>query len=238
MKCIYCEQEFEQKPTGKSGGYNRQLCYKCLPEGCTKETSHNIAKLYLVKRTREEKRKIGCSNCGYNKCGRALEWHHVNDDKEYNVSVLLNKGNREGLDLYYNEISKCILLCANCHRELHEREESELILPEGSDEYELFRQKVRDTYLRTKSLKATSKILHKCEDSIKKILKYYNIPIENGKAKVLMLNKDTLEPIYEFDSITAASKYLGKGRIGSAHISEVCRGIRKSAYGYIWSYVD
>lgn len=57
----------------------------------------------------------GCSVCKYNKCASALEFHH-NGDKEFSISKFY--GNIEKLKI---EMDKCIILCANCHRELHTR---------------------------------------------------------------------------------------------------------------------
>lgn len=57
-----------------------------------------------------------CTNCGYNKCNAALEFHHIDPstkDKDYFNS---RGGLTDNLKL---ELDKCILLCANCHREYH-----------------------------------------------------------------------------------------------------------------------
>lgn len=58
----------------------------------------------------------GCANCGYNKCPTALEFHHVVEKTE-NISLMVSKCN--SLEKIKNEISKCIVLCSNCHREYH-----------------------------------------------------------------------------------------------------------------------
>lgn len=42
--------------------------------------------------------------------------------------------------------------------------------------------------------------------------------------------------ITEYDSTTAAAKALGKSGNGG-HISEVCNGKRRTAYGYKWKYI-
>lgn len=42
--------------------------------------------------------------------------------------------------------------------------------------------------------------------------------------------------IKEFNSITEASNYFGKGRKGIINIIRCCKGQRKSAYGYLWKY--
>jgi len=56
----------------------------------------------------------GCAICGYNKYDAALEFHHTNPkNKEFciGLNTILYKPNK-----ITNEISKCILLCANCHK--------------------------------------------------------------------------------------------------------------------------
>ena len=76
-----------------------------------------------VLRRREKKRKLvehfggECVRCGYKKNIRALDFHHPNDDKEGQVSALMDRGKIEEA---YKEAKKCILLCANCHREEHD----------------------------------------------------------------------------------------------------------------------
>lgn len=47
-----------------------------------------------------------------------------------------------------------------------------------------------------------------------------------------MLDKNTEEVINSFDSLSAASFFLGKGKGGISHIADVCKGKRKTAYGY------
>lgn len=72
----------------------------------------------LNKRREEFKKLLGgkCKVCGYSKCLAALEFHHNSGDKEGHVSKIIKDFSKQkGL----KEIEKCILLCANCHRELH-----------------------------------------------------------------------------------------------------------------------
>jgi DNA-binding CsgD family transcriptional regulator len=62
--------------------------------------------------------KLGgrCSKCGYNKCIEALEFHHTDPDiKIFSISSNLNKA----WSKIEKELEKCILVCANCHREIH-----------------------------------------------------------------------------------------------------------------------
>lgn len=57
----------------------------------------------------------GCAICGYSKCDAALEFHHTNpEDKKFQVTARTT-----GYKKIVEELNKCILLCANCHREIH-----------------------------------------------------------------------------------------------------------------------
>lgn len=58
-----------------------------------------------------------CSICGYNKCLDALEFHHIDgSNKDFGLS---QRGNTRSWEKVKQELDKCILLCSNCHRELH-----------------------------------------------------------------------------------------------------------------------
>lgn len=58
-----------------------------------------------------------CQICGYNKCLNALELHHLDKTKkEYQPSYIIKSGSWKRID---KELENCILLCANCHREVH-----------------------------------------------------------------------------------------------------------------------
>lgn len=60
-----------------------------------------------------------CEHCGYCKCDKALEFHHRDpSEKDFGISY---KGETRSFDRIKVELDKCILLCANCHREEHER---------------------------------------------------------------------------------------------------------------------
>lgn len=58
-----------------------------------------------------------CTNCGYSRSINALEFHHITDDKSFTISA---EGYTRGWARLKLEIDKCTLLCANCHRELHD----------------------------------------------------------------------------------------------------------------------
>lgn len=63
-----------------------------------------------------------CTKCGYDKCWSALDFHHRDPDtKGYSVSRFIRrkKLNIKNIKKAFEEIDKCDVLCANCHRELH-----------------------------------------------------------------------------------------------------------------------
>lgn len=57
-----------------------------------------------------------CSFCGYNKCTRNIAFHHC-FDKETGINA--TKMGKH-LECLYREIRKCIMVCHNCHGEIHE----------------------------------------------------------------------------------------------------------------------
>ena len=58
-----------------------------------------------------------CERCGYNRCLEALEFHHISSsEKDFSVS---SRGYTRSWKRVREELDKCILLCANCHREIH-----------------------------------------------------------------------------------------------------------------------
>lgn len=58
-----------------------------------------------------------CEICGYDKCLGALEFHHLDPSKkEFQLNVNYAS---QAWEIVKKEIDKCILVCANCHREIH-----------------------------------------------------------------------------------------------------------------------
>lgn len=58
-----------------------------------------------------------CEKCGYDRCNSALEFHHLDpNEKDFGIgsySVL-------SWEKIKPELDKCVMVCANCHREIHE----------------------------------------------------------------------------------------------------------------------
>jgi hypothetical protein len=82
---------------------------------------------YLIAAVHKRRKKIRqmaveykggkCELCGYNRCIEALEFHHNNSSgKDFGIS---DKGYTRSWKRVKEELDKCLLICANCHRELH-----------------------------------------------------------------------------------------------------------------------
>lgn len=61
-----------------------------------------------------------CIRCGYNRCVEVLEFHHR--DPATKLFKLHNHSMMKPWNDLIDEASKCDLLCANCHREIHHTE--------------------------------------------------------------------------------------------------------------------
>ncbi len=80
---------------------------------------------YLIRAVTKRRRKIKllaieykggkCQICGYNKCPGALDLHHFNGKKDFGIG---DKGYTRSWERIKKELDKCILVCANCHREI------------------------------------------------------------------------------------------------------------------------
>ena len=91
----------------KNGWYR---CKKCAVEAVQKRREK-------IKNALIEYKGGECQICGYKRYRGALEFHHVNpDEKEFGIS---KEGKTRSLEESKKEADKCILVCANCHREIH-----------------------------------------------------------------------------------------------------------------------
>lgn len=104
------------------------LCWSKSKSGTlTDEERKERRRKMSVKHVSERRRKIKemsieykggkCIICGYDKCNGALEFHHLDpSEKDFNIS---RKGITRSWDRVKEELDKCICVCANCHREIH-----------------------------------------------------------------------------------------------------------------------
>lgn len=122
-KCIKCNtikelSEFNKNKNKPDGAQTQ--CRSCSNNNCKDHYKNN--KKYYISRNRENrwnKRKLlsdylsdkKCKDCG-NDDVRVLEFDHLKD-KKFNISGSLNHYTWEKI---LEEIKKCHIVCANCHR--------------------------------------------------------------------------------------------------------------------------
>jgi hypothetical protein len=68
-----------------------------------------------------------CQICGYSKSNNALEFHHIDPNEKEKGFGDLRANNTKWASLI-EELRKCVMLCSNCHKEVHD---GITVLPEG-----------------------------------------------------------------------------------------------------------
>lgn len=85
-------------------------------------------KAYLIKQVSQRRNDLRikvvevlggrCILCGYNRCTDALCANHIDpSQKEFGISY---KGMCRSWKRVLSELKKCVLLCSNCHTEVHD----------------------------------------------------------------------------------------------------------------------
>jgi hypothetical protein len=98
-------------------------CKICKKEKTAYNTGYTCNTCRASKKRKDNKLKAlefmggsKCSKCGYDKCHFALDFHHIDEDKKkFTLSAHWNYSWQKLLP----EIKKCVVLCRNCHAELH-----------------------------------------------------------------------------------------------------------------------
>jgi hypothetical protein len=108
----------------------RKFCFECSPFGS--KNTRDLTKPQTPRRkqniryTQDRRKKVKeqaikyknskCALCGYDRCIYSLEFHHIDSDlKKFTIAhAAYQRKWSEVLD----ELDKCVLLCANCHREV------------------------------------------------------------------------------------------------------------------------
>jgi len=114
MNCTTCGNELQGRQTKFCSRFCKTLSTNFKNQNYSSQQSRGI----------ERKRKLidlaggQCCDCGYNKNLAALEFHHLNP-AEKNFGIDLRKCSNLQWDKLVDEVKKCVLICANCHRERH-----------------------------------------------------------------------------------------------------------------------
>lgn len=133
-KCKQCGKDKDisdfpvRKDKLKSGEIvfrTRHSCKECFNQYFRVYFKGNkIHQSRVLKNKADFRRKIsldkiakGCMLCKYNKCGQSLHYHHL-DRKTKRFGIANLTSNLVKQDKLEEELSKCIVLCANCHGEV------------------------------------------------------------------------------------------------------------------------
>jgi len=102
-----CQRHGETSFVREGRGYFR--CKRCRVEA-------TVRRRHRLKRILVEEAGGKCILCGYSRCVRALEFHHL--DPKTKEFPLAHSGRTRSIAKLRAEASKCALLCANCHAEV------------------------------------------------------------------------------------------------------------------------
>ena len=112
--CEICEKQFD------TNNYTRIYCYDCSGESSRLDDNTRKHQKTVLRRNMKLQaiKLLGgkCCKCGYNKCIDALEFHHTDPSQK---DFKLGSGNTMSWKEYKLEALKCILVCSNCHKEIH-----------------------------------------------------------------------------------------------------------------------
>lgn len=101
-KCEGCGRLYVKN---RRAGHTRRFCNSCLIKN----------RIAALKEKALEYKGCSCVHCGYSGYVGALEFHHVDPTtKKFDISGRSIKWER-----MKPELDKCVVLCSNCHRELH-----------------------------------------------------------------------------------------------------------------------
>lgn len=111
--CTQCGQtkpitEFHKAGLNPSGTQRyRSTCKTCA--------NAREAERYREKKNFIDTQKTKCAKCGDDR-PYVLDFHHRDpNEKEFTIGKIKKKD----CDVLQSEIDKCVILCANCHREFH-----------------------------------------------------------------------------------------------------------------------
>lgn len=114
LYCITCSKELQ--------GRQSKFC----SSKCKNSFGNNKHQNYISQQERGISRKKllveskggKCEICSYDKNFAALSFHHE-DPNEKDISLSIRECSNNTLEKLLKEVSKCRLLCHNCHMELH-----------------------------------------------------------------------------------------------------------------------
>ena len=182
---------------------NRWRCSKCAAEAVQKR--RDILKIKAV-----EYKGGKCEICGYDKNYAVLEFHHLDpSQKDFGIS---QNGNTRSWEEIKTELDKCIMVCANCHRELHYPEWNKDNLENRLDSYKKKeklnipeKEELEDKINSGKSKTEIAREYNISWNTLNRWLNLYSI-VQN---KPIRPSKEEIEEKLKTQSAYQLSKYYG-----------------------------
>ena len=112
--CVVCGAELR--------GRQRMFCSR----PCKNSTTNNRHQNYEAQQRRGRRRRAllmrrkggRCERCSYDRNGAALAFHHL-DPAAKSFPLDIRKCSNSSWEALAAEAEKCVLLCLNCHAEIH-----------------------------------------------------------------------------------------------------------------------
>jgi len=110
ITCVVCNKEL----SGRQTVFCSAICKNQLHQSYQSQQARGLERKMLLLKQFGGK----CSVCGYNKNLAALTFHHI-DPKEKRFQLDMRSLSNRKQSHIDEEASKCLLICNNCHAELH-----------------------------------------------------------------------------------------------------------------------
>lgn len=206
MNCIVCGKELINNQTKycsskckKNNLNHNDVCYQHQKDRGLKR------KLYFI-------RKLGgkCSMCGYDKNISCLVFHHLKDKL-----LMLDSRSMSSNDigLVKLEVEKCILLCHNCHSELHHPDSETIKLNEQYPE-------ISEEQICIKQSRKKERHCKICGIQIEQGLTKCSLcNLKNKKKRTInKMNPEIIIEMYKTKTISEISRETGFGRRRISHM--------------------
>ena len=126
-KCRKCEESKPLSEYNRRGDRHQPYCRPCDNQKSRERYAENRESHLLSIRARSDryraevrlyvsslKESQPCSDCGKSYPHYVMDYDHTGTDKLFNIANAVNRG--FSLEKIKTEISKCQLVCSNCHR--------------------------------------------------------------------------------------------------------------------------
>lgn len=101
--------------------YNNTVCYIISTQRSTMSQKIKSAQAWRNKTKELLIQACGgkCVKCGYDRCQTALCFHHIDPNEKHDTIASMLRNPRK-ITMIIQEAKKCIMICNNCHAEVHE----------------------------------------------------------------------------------------------------------------------